>query len=157
MSVTIIFSIECIYFFWFTSLSILVDLGKVIVRLIFNMEYYVNWGYRLLRLQKVTLWQHRMMHQNRWKNIFLIRKPLLITKYWINIPIEILFVVHEHFRVILSLKMSISYHKCHNVTIVIFSNYAIFIDQLWYLIWYAFPKIVACAQKISFSVFYCLF
>lgn len=135
MSVTIIFSIECIYFFWFTSLSILVDLGKVIVRLIFNMEYYVNWGYRLLRLQKVTLWQHRMMHQNRWKNIFLIRKPLLITKYWINIPIEIFFVVHEHFRVILSLKMSISYHKCHNVTIVIFSNYAIFIDQLWYLIW----------------------
>ena len=135
MSVTIIFSIECIYFFWFTSLSIHVDLGKVIVRLIFNLEYYINWGYRLLRLQKVTLWQHRMMHQNRWKNIFLIRKPLLITKYWINIPIEILFVVHKHFRVILSLKMSISYHKCHNVTIVIFSNYAIFIDQLWYLIW----------------------
>ena len=135
MSVTIIFSIECIYFFWFTSLSIHVDLGKVIVRLIFNMEYYVNWGYRLLRLQKVTLWQHRMVHQNRWRNIFLIRKPLLITKYWMNILIEIFFVVHEHFRVILLLKMSISYHKCHNVTLVIFSNYAIFIDQLWYLIW----------------------
>ena len=135
MSVTIIFSIECIYFFLFTSLSIHADLGKVIVRSIFNMEYYVNWGYRLLRLQKVTLWQHRMVHQNRWRNIFFIRKPLLITKYWINIPIEIFFVVHEHFRVILSLKMSISYHKCHNVTFVIFSNYVVFIDQLCYFFW----------------------
>ena len=135
MSFTIIFSFDCTYCLGLTSFLIHVNLGKVIVRLIFNMEYYVNWGYRLLRLQKVTLWQHRMMHQNRWKNIFLIRKPLLITKYWINIPIEIFFVVHEHFGVILSLKMSISYHKCHNVTFMIFSNYAKFIDQLCHVIW----------------------
>ena len=131
LSVTIIFSIECIYFFWFTSLSILVDLGKVIVRLIFNMEYYVNWGYRLPRLQNVKLWQHRMVQQNFWRNILLSRKSFLIPKFLINILMQLFFVVHEHFRVILLLKMSISYHKCHNVTFLIFSNYA---DQL-YFIW----------------------